>query len=200
MAKRLNYKKTYAKDLERQELTDLARKIRDEFLFQKRARQSKNYVLTDTQNVVSVWNKAADLCEKYKKTPKEFVALCFETQNKYPVYPGNLSNALMLKALQDDSTDYYSTSGQSISEYVDDEFKKLLSLTSSHSKKSVCSDSFARIRGSCLAPWFRILIAIDDEIVVKRYFEEAQNQIRTIPGLRLELESRGYPVKELFHL
>ena len=101
----------------------------------------------------------------------------------------------MVKVLEEDKTDYYTTNGQTVKDYVDEQFKRFATLTHSDNKLNIL-----KIKGSMFPAWFRVLIDPIDETIHDRYFNEARNQVLNIKQLKLELETRGYPVETLFKL
>ena len=202
----------------------LAKAIR-QFFYQKQKEISKNYVLLKRFDKPEYWLKTVEICKhnnldyklfieemtnKWKTTitppmlcgmyaSKKAIAMAYEKKLRKELFKESMDNGSFSENGGGGGYDSYEDAVKAyvdfqISNYV--ETKKSLYKNCKNKKRII--DKFIKLKGFAFPAWLRLLICPDDTEMKKIYKNEANQELLNIPGLKKELENRGYNLKLLF--
>lgn len=159
-------------------------------------KESSNFRLTPKQNNHNIWLKAANLCEKYKIQPYDFVKLCYEdcVNKRRPMFQQMLIGSNIIKlceTLKESNKISYSDIDAYINESIQFAFKML----------TLNKDDYMFVLESAgfdIEPWVRILFCKHNENVYKKYLQKAKEQLDTIDGLVEGLKRKNVDINSIF--
>lgn len=149
----------------------------------KQIQSRKNrYVFTPKEATPKIWDNAAKLCEEYKLKPYRFVELCYENceARKSIMRSFMLTGSVMRKLCEDEAKLDKELTTMSLEDYVNSSIKfaaELIKLNSDDPCFVLKSPGYA------IEPWVRICLCNNNETVIKRYKEKADQQVKNIKGL-----------------
>lgn len=178
----------YSIDLSENDRENLKAVLMESYLYFKNL--DHKYILTVKDSNSSVWNKAVDLCIKYKMKPYDFVELCYDNckNNHIDMRAYMLTGYKMEKLLQVENSVNKKVIPD-LEEYMTSCIMFALNLL----KLNIDDPMFVlRSPGYDIQPWVRIYLCNNDAEVMKRFKEKADIQFKEIDGLLKILKEKGF--------
>lgn len=162
----------------------------------------KKYYITNRQDSIKIWEKAADLCLEFNMDPEIFVELAFENCKKKRqllmqyMLTGNIMRQLCERYKQEEAI---LIPKQNTEEYVDSclQFVNQVVAARQNTGSNISSDLFLSTAYAFPA-WIRIIFGgRNNPKIIQKYMEKAKEELKAIPNLEKVLLSRNIDISTL---
>lgn len=162
----------------------------------------KRYIFSERQNNEKIWDKAAELCLKYKIPETEFVEIAYQNCKKQSkillqfMLCGSAMEKLCEKYVEEqkDLVPQVNTT-----EYIDNCLKFVKQVINSKRESTDMSEIFLS-KGYDFPGWVRVLMLKDivSQEVINKYRNTVVEELRNIPDLEVELKKKGINILDVF--